>query len=71
MAAPVTKKKDQENRPTDREQLVLKRLMEIDVDPGHDADLGWTDKVEDAGTERTVERKGNRLGTAGSKRREE
>ena len=71
MAAPVTKKKEPEKRPTDREQLVLKRLMEIDVDPGHDAELGWIDKVEDAGTQRTVELKGNRLGTAGSKRREE
>jgi len=71
MAAPVTKKKEQEKSPTDREQLVLKRLMEIDVDPGHDAEFGSIDKVEDAGTERPVELKGNPLGTASSKRREE
>ena len=71
MAAPVTKKKEQDKKTTDREQLVLKRLMEIDVDPGHDAGPGWIDKVEDAGTERAVELKGNRLGTASSKRREE
>jgi hypothetical protein len=45
--------------------------MEIDVDPGHDADLGWIDKAEDAETERTAELKGNRLGTASSKRRED
>ena len=70
MAAPVTRKEEQEKRPAVREQLVLKRLMEIDVDPGHDAELGWIDKVEDAGTERTIELKGNRLGTAGSKRRD-
>jgi hypothetical protein len=71
MAAQVTRKKKQDNRPTDRDQLVQKRFMEIDVDPGHDAELGWIDKTEDAETERTAERKRNRLGGASSKRRED
>jgi hypothetical protein len=71
MPGQATKKKKQDKRPTDREQLVQKRFMEIDVDPGRDADLGWMDKAEDAETERTAELKGNRLGTANSKRRED
>jgi hypothetical protein len=71
MAAQVTRKKKQHKKPTDREQLVQRRFMEIDVDPGHDADLGWIDKAEDSETERTAELKGNRLGTASSKRRED
>ena len=71
MAGQMAKKKKQGNRPTDRDQLVQKRFMEIDVDPGHDAELGWIDKTEDAETERTAERKGNRLGTPSSKRRED
>jgi hypothetical protein len=71
MAGKVTMKKKQDKKTTDREYFMWKRLMEIDVDPGHDAELGWIDKVEDAGTERTVELNGNRLGTASSKRREE
>ena len=70
MAGQVTKKKKQDKRPTDRVQLVQKRFMEIDVDPGRDAKLGWIDKAEDAETERTAELKGNRLGTASPKRRE-
>ena len=71
MAGQTTKKKKQDKRPTDRVQLVQKRFMEIDVDPGRDAELGWIDKAEDAETERTAERKVNRLGTASSKRRED
>jgi hypothetical protein len=71
MAGQMTKKKKQDKRPTDREQLVQKRFMEIDVDPGRDAELGWMDKAEDAETERTPELKGNRLGSASSKRRED
>ena len=71
MAGQVIKKKKQEKRPTDREELVQRRFMEIDVDPGRDAELGWIDKVEEAETERTVKLKGNRLGSAGSKRRED
>jgi hypothetical protein len=69
MAGQAAKKKKQDKRPTDREQLVRKRFMEIDVDPGRDAELGWIDKAEDAETERTSDLKGNRLGSAGSKRR--
>ena len=34
------KKKNTEKRPTDREQLVQKRFMEVDVDPGRDAEPG-------------------------------
>jgi hypothetical protein len=34
MAAQVTKKEKQHRSPTDRVQLVRKRFMEIDVDPG-------------------------------------
>jgi len=71
MAGQATKKKKQDKRPTDREQLVQKRFMEIDVDPGCDAELGWIDKAEDAETEKTAEVKGNRLGTASSKRRQD
>ena len=71
MAGQATKKKKQDKRPTDREQLVQKRFMQIDVDPGRDAELGWIDKAEDTETERTAELKGNRLGTANSKRRED
>ena len=71
MAGQMTKKKKQDKRPTDREQLVQKRFMEIDVDPGRDAELGWIDKAEDTETERTAELKGNRLGTANWKRRED
>jgi hypothetical protein len=71
MARQVTKKKKQDKRPTDRVQLVQKRFMEIDVDPGHDAEFGWIDKAEDTETERTPDLKGNRLGTANSKRRED
>jgi hypothetical protein len=69
MAAQVTKKKKRHKKPADRVQLVQKRFMEIDVDPGRDAELGWVDKAEDAKTERIVELKGNRFPTAGSKRR--
>ena len=69
MAGRVIKKKKQDKRPTDREELVQRRFMEIDVDPGHDAELAWIDKVEDAKTARTVKLKGNRLGTASPKRR--
>ena len=71
MAAQTTKKKKQDKRPTDRVQLVQKRFMEIDVDPGRDAELGWIDKAEDTETERTAELKGNRLGSANWKRRED
>ena len=71
MAAQTTKKKKEDKRPTDRVQLVQKRFMEIDVDPGRDAELGWIDKAEDTETERTAELKGNRLGTSNSKRRED
>ena len=71
MAGQVIKKKKQDKRPTDSKQLVQRRFMEIDVDPGRDAELGWTDKAEDAETERAVKLKGNRLGTASSKRRED
>jgi hypothetical protein len=71
MAGQVTKKKKQDKRPTDREQLVQKRFMEIDVDPGRDAELEWIDKAEDAETERTAELMGNRLRTASWKRRED
>jgi hypothetical protein len=70
MAGQVTKKKKQDKRPTDRVQLVKKRFMEIDVDPGRDAELGWIDKAEDTETGRTADLKGNRLGTANSKSRE-
>jgi hypothetical protein len=69
MAAQMIRKKNRQKKPAGRVQLVQKRFMEIDVDPGHDADLGWIDKAEDAETERTVEGKRNRFGTAGSKRR--
>jgi hypothetical protein len=58
MAAQVIKKKKQDKRPTDRELLVQRRFMEIDVDPGRDAELGWIDDAEDAETERTVKLKG-------------
>jgi hypothetical protein len=71
MAAQVTKRKKQYKRPADREQLVRKRMMEIDVDPGRDAEFLSIDKAEDAGTEITTELKSNRLGTANSKRRAE
>ena len=71
MAGRVIKKKKQDKRPTDRGQLLRRRLMEIDVDPGRDAELGWFDKAEDAETERTADLKGNRFGTASSKRRED
>ena len=70
MAAQVTRKKKRQKKLVDRVQPVEKRFMEIDVDPGRDAELGWIDKAEDAKTERIVELKGNRFGTAGSKRRE-
>jgi hypothetical protein len=70
MAAQVTRKKKRQKKPVDRVQLVEKRFMEIDVDPGRDAELGWIDNAEDAKVERTVELKGNRIGTASSKRRE-
>ena len=69
MAGQVTRKKKGQKKPADGMQLVQKRFMEIDVDPGHDAELGWIDKAEDAGTEGIVELKGNRFGPAGSKRR--
>jgi hypothetical protein len=71
MAAQATKKKKQDKRPTDRVQLVQKRFMEIDVDPGRDAELGWIDKAEDTETERSADLEGDRLGTASSKRRED
>ncbi len=58
MASQATKKKKQGKRPADRDHLEQKRFMEIDVDPGRDAELGWIDKAED------------RSGAAGSKRRE-
>ncbi len=70
MAAQVTRKKKRQKKLVDRVQPVEKRFMEIDVDPGRDAELGWFDKAEDAKTERIVELKGNRFGTADSKRRE-
>jgi len=70
MASQATKKKKQEKRPADRDHLEQKRFMEIDVDPGRDAELGWIDKAEDAKTQGIVELKGNRSGAAGSKRRE-
>jgi hypothetical protein len=66
----MTMKMKQDKKTIDREYPSRKRFMEIDVDPGHDAMLGWIDKGEDAGTERTGELKGSRLGTASSKRRE-
>ena len=69
MAAQVTRKKKRHKKSVDRVQLVQKRFMEIDVDPGRDAELGWIDKAEDAQTERLVDLKGNRFGTAGAKRR--
>jgi hypothetical protein len=73
MAGQVIKKRKQkqDKRPTDREELVQRRFMEIDVDPGHDAELGWIDRVEGAEPERTVKLKGNRVGTASSKKRED
>ena len=71
MAGQVTKKKKQDKRPADRNQLVQRRFMEIDVDPGRDAELGWLDKAEDSAAARTAEMKGNRFGTASSKRRED
>jgi hypothetical protein len=71
MAAQTTKKKKQGERQSDRKQLVEKRFMEIDVDPGRDADLGWIEKAEDAETDRTADLKGNRRGAASSKRRED
>ena len=69
MAAQVTRKKKRQKKPADSVQLVEKRFMEIDVDPGRDAELGWIDKAEDAKPQRPVELKGNRFGTAASKRR--
>jgi hypothetical protein len=71
MAANVTKKKKPYKRPADRAQLVRNRMMEIDVDPGHDAEFSSIDKAGDNGTEITPELKRNRLGTAVSKRRAE
>jgi hypothetical protein len=71
MAGQVIKKKKQDKRPTDREELVQRRFMEIDVDPGHDAELGWIEKAEAAETERPIKLKGNRPGTASAKRRED
>ena len=71
MAAQVTKKEKQHRSPTDRVQLVRKRFMEIDVDPGRDAELGWIDKVEDTKTESTAELKVNRLRTASSRNPED
>ena len=71
MAGQATKKKKQDKRPTDREQLVQKRFMEIDVDPGRDAELGWIDKAEDTKTESTAELKVNRLRTASSRNPED
>ena len=71
MTAQVTRKKKQHRRATGREQVVQKRFMEIDVDPGRDAELGWIDKAEDAETERTAELKENRPSAASSKRRED
>jgi hypothetical protein len=71
MAAQVTKKEKQRRSPTDRVQLVRKRFMEIDVDPGRDAELGWIDKAEDTNTETTAELKANRLRTASSRRTED
>ena len=64
-------KKKQDKKTTGREFLMRKRFMEIDVDPGRDAELGWIDKAEDAETEGTAELEGNRLDTASSKRRED
>jgi hypothetical protein len=71
MAAQVTKKEKQRRSPTDRVQLVRKRFMEIDVDPGRDAELGWIDKAEDTKTESTAELKVNRLRTASSRNPED
>ena len=71
MAAQVTKKQKQDKRPIDRDQFVKKRFMEIDVDPGRDAEFGWINKGEDAEAERTAELKANRLRTASSKRPED
>jgi hypothetical protein len=71
MAAQAAKKKKQDKKPTDGDRIVQKRFMEIDIDPGRDAELGWIDKPQDAQTERTSDLKGNRLGSAGSKRRED
>ena len=71
MTAQVTRKKKQHRNSTGREQVVQKRFMEIDVDPGRDAELGWIDKAEDTETERTAALKENRPGAASSKRRED
>jgi len=71
MTARVTRKKKQHRRVTGRVQLVRKRFMEIDVDPGRDAELGWIDKAEDTNTERTGEPKANRLRTASLTRPED
>jgi hypothetical protein len=71
MTAQVTRKKKQHRRATGRVQLVWKRFMEIDVDPGRDAELGWIDKAEDTNTETTAELKANRLRTASSRRTED
>jgi hypothetical protein len=61
MTAQLTRKKKQHRRATGRVQLERKRFMEIDVDPGRDAEFGWIDKAEDSETERTDEMKGNRF----------
>ena len=61
MTAQVTRKKKQHRRAAGRVQLERKRFMEIDVDPGRDAEFGWIDKAEDSETEKTDEMKGNRF----------
>ena len=71
MAAKVTMKKKRDNETTDREQLVQRRFMENDLDPGRDAELGWIDKAEDAEAESAAELNGNPFGAGGSKRRED
>jgi hypothetical protein len=71
MTAQVTRKKKQHRRATGHGQLVRKRFMEIDVDPGRDAEFGWIDKAEDTNTEKTAELKANRLRTASLRRPED
>ena len=71
MAVQVTKKKKQDKGPADREQDMLKRLMELDVDPGHDAVLESIEKAEDAGIESTAQLKRNPPVAASSRKREE
>jgi hypothetical protein len=44
---PVAAKKESENDEVDWEERVQVRLMELDVDPGHDADQGVITKSGD------------------------